>query len=123
LIESAHDCAEGGLAVTLAEGCFDSPFGVVVDLAAVGEVPPDFRIAATLFGESASRVVVSVRPEHRARLQELARELGVPAAVIGVTGGAQITMKVDGTVAVDVAVREAETRWLTAIETLMKVGR
>jgi phosphoribosylformylglycinamidine synthase len=123
LIESAHDCAEGGLAVTLAEGCFDSPFGVVVDLASVGEVPPDFRIAATLFGESASRVVVSVRPEHRARLQELARELGVPAAVIGVTGGAQITMKVDGTVAVDVAVREAETRWLTAIETLMKVGR
>ena len=123
VIESAHDCAEGGLAVTLAECSFDTPFGVVADVASVDSVPADFRVAATLFGESASRVVVSVRPEHGARLRELAREFGVPAAAIGTTGGARITMSVDGTVAVDVAVRDAETQWLTSIETLMEIGR
>jgi phosphoribosylformylglycinamidine synthase len=123
LIESAHDCAEGGLAVTLAECCFDSPFGVVVDVPSVGDVPSAFCVAATLFGESASRVVVSVRPEQSARFQELARELGVPTAVIGVTGGPRITLTVDGRAAVDVPVNEAETQWLTAIETLMEIGR
>ena len=35
LIRSAHDCAEGGLAVTMAECCFDSSFGVDVDVAGV----------------------------------------------------------------------------------------
>jgi phosphoribosylformylglycinamidine synthase subunit PurL len=123
LVESAHDCAEGGLAVTLAECCFDTAFGVVVDVPSVGEVPPAFRTAATLFGESASRVVVSVRSEQRARFQDLAREFGVPAALIGLTGGAQITLKVDGVTAVDVAVEDAETLWRTAIETLMEIGR
>jgi phosphoribosylformylglycinamidine synthase II len=123
VIESAHDCAEGGLAVTLAECCFDTPFGVVVDLPSVGEVPSTFRVDATLFGESASRVIVSVRPDHEARFQQLARELGVSAAVIGETGGARITLKVDGIAAVDAPVHEAETRWSTTIETMMEIGK
>jgi phosphoribosylformylglycinamidine synthase subunit PurL len=123
LLESAHDCAEGGLAVTVAECCFETPFGVVIELPLAGDVPNAFRIAATLFGESASRVVVSVRPEHGDRLQALAREFEVPVAIIGVTGGARITLRVDGLAAVDVPLREAETRWLTTIETLMEVGR
>jgi phosphoribosylformylglycinamidine synthase subunit PurL len=123
LIESAHDCAEGGLAVTLAECCFDTPYGVVVELASAGDAPPAFRVNATLFGESASRVVVSVRPEYGARFEDLAREFEVPARIIGETGGARITLKVDGTTAVDVTAKEAETRWATAIETLMEIGR
>jgi hypothetical protein len=40
----------------------------------------------------------------------------VPATVIGQTGGERITLRVDGTVAVDVAVAQAETEWATAIE-------
>ena len=123
LIESAHDCAEGGLAVTVAECCFETPFGVVIEVPSAGDVPTAFRVAATLFGESASRVVVSVRPEHGDRLQALAREFEVPVAIIGVTGGARITLRVDGIEAVDMPLREAETRWLTTIETLMEVGR
>jgi phosphoribosylformylglycinamidine synthase II len=123
VIESAHDCAEGGLAVTLAECCFDTSLGVVVELPSVGDAPPAFRVAATLFGESASRVVVSVRPEQGARLQELARGLDVPVAVVGRTGGERITITVDEQTAVDVSLKEAEARWLTAIETLMAVGR
>jgi phosphoribosylformylglycinamidine synthase II len=123
LIESAHDCAEGGLAVTLAECCFDTPFGVVVDVPSAGDVPAAFKVNATLFGESASRVVVSVRPDRAAPFQKLAGELGVPAHTIGETGGAHIRLRVDGVTAVEVLAKEAEMRWTTAIETLMEVGR
>ena len=59
LVESAHDCSEGGLAVTLAECTFDSGgIGVAVDLESIGTAP--WQVNATLFGESASRIVVSV---------------------------------------------------------------
>ena len=63
IIRSAHDCAEGGLAVTLAECCFDTALGVDVDVPAVVAGAAAWRDVATLFGESASRVVVSVSPE------------------------------------------------------------
>jgi phosphoribosylformylglycinamidine synthase len=119
VIESAHDCAEGGVAVTLAECCFDTPFGVSADLPAVGEVPEAFRVHATLYGESASRIVVSVRPELLTRLTTLAAESGVRARAIGETGGEQVTLKVDGAVAVDVSLKEAEMVWATAIERKM----
>ena len=119
LVESAHDCAEGGLAVTLAECCFDTPFGVTADLPAAGDAPADFRVNATLFGESASRIVVSARPEHVEQLRALASEFGVPAQLIGQTGGDRITLKVDGKTVVDVTAAQAERRWATAIESVM----
>jgi phosphoribosylformylglycinamidine (FGAM) synthase-like enzyme len=112
---SAHDCSDGGIAVTLAECTFDSGgTGCDVDLPA--ESQGDLRIPATLFGESPSRVVVSVRPEDRATLMHLAAEGGVPARIIGRTGGSRVRIAVDGQVAVDAALPEAEQLWKTAIE-------
>jgi phosphoribosylformylglycinamidine synthase len=119
VIESAHDCAEGGLAVTLAESAFDTPFGVVAEVASSTNVPGAFRVQATLFGESASRVVVSARPEQADRLRALAASHGVPVQALGTTGGDRLTFKVDGTVVIDVATKEAETVWATAIEKMM----
>ena len=54
LVESAHDCSEGGIAVTLAESGLPKGVGINVDLASLG-LPPEF----VLFGEDASRVVIS----------------------------------------------------------------
>jgi phosphoribosylformylglycinamidine synthase len=119
LIESAHDCAEGGLAIALAEASFDTPFGVVADVAAVTDGPAGWAVNATLFGESASRVVVSARPERVERFLELARDAGVPAEAIGWTGGDRIVLSVDGVAAVDVAAKDAERTWATAIESKM----
>jgi phosphoribosylformylglycinamidine synthase len=115
LIESAHDCAEGGLAVTLSECCFDTPFGVTAEVASVTDVPDHWRLNATLFGESASRVVVSVRPQHVDAVQALARELDVRFTTIGRTGGARIRLSVDARTVVDVAAADAERAWSTAI--------
>ena len=120
LVESAHDCAEGGLAITLAECCFDTSLGVTADLPAVEGISGAFAVNATLFGESASRIVVSVRPDDRERLMALAVEHGVAAQLIGETGGHRIALKVDGKMVLDAEAAAAERAWATAIETKMQ---
>jgi phosphoribosylformylglycinamidine synthase len=116
LIRSAHDCAEGGVAITIAECCFDTPFGVEVDLADVRGASGDYRDVATLFSESASRAVVSVAPGRVDELLALAAGAGVPAAAIGIVGGDRIRMSVDGRRLIDEPRTAAEEIWSTAIE-------
>jgi phosphoribosylformylglycinamidine synthase len=116
IIRSAHDCAEGGLAVTLAESCFDSSFGVEVDLAPVASEAAQWRTMATLFGESASRVVVSVSPGRVGQLLSMAAAANVPAAQIGIVGGDRIRISVAGERVVDESLAAAERIWSTAIE-------
>jgi phosphoribosylformylglycinamidine synthase subunit PurL len=112
LLESAHDCSDGGLAVTLAECAFDTD-----GIGFVGDVPGGDGMlpAAALFGESASRAVVSVKLESVAALMSLAAELGVPAAAIGRTGGSRLTIAVDGDPEVDCSLTEAEHTWASAL--------
>jgi phosphoribosylformylglycinamidine synthase len=120
LIQSAHDCADGGLAVTIAECTFDSGgTGVDVDLDGAGDAGP-FRVNATLFGESASCVVVSAGTGQRDAVFAAAAAAGVPARAIGLTGGERIRIAVDGHLAIDRSVGEAESAWATAIARLMK---
>jgi phosphoribosylformylglycinamidine (FGAM) synthase-like enzyme len=86
LLASAHDCSEGGLAVTLAESCIAGQTGFVGD----GERPPwggELRRDAVLFGESQSRIVVSCRPEALTALETLAGERAVPLLRLGRVGG------------------------------------
>jgi phosphoribosylformylglycinamidine synthase II len=118
LMCSAHDCSDGGLAITLAECAFDTGgIGCDVDLPAESA---GMKAPATLFGESASRVVVSVRPEDRATLLHLAAEAGVLARVIGRTGGSRLRIRVDGEQVIDCALDEAERTWSSAIERFFK---
>ena len=119
VLRSAHDCAEGGLAVTLAECCFGTALGARIDVPSAGDVPADFRINATLFGESATRAVVSVAPGQLAALVAAAAAHHVPARAIGQVEGERITLAVDGHTAVDIARDEAELAWSTAIEDRM----
>jgi phosphoribosylformylglycinamidine synthase len=128
LAASAHDCAEGGLAVAIAECCFDSGLGAVVDvpgvdLDAAAGVPPAMSDIATLFGESASRVVVSVAEDRAAELLERAKTGGVPAAVIGRVGGEAVRLSVDGRMVVDESRVELEREWATALDARFERGR
>jgi len=115
IIRSAHDCSEGGLAVTIAECCFDSSLGVEVEVKAVGAAAA-WRDVATLFGESASRAVVSVSAEHVDRLLAMAAAVNLPAARIGVVGGDRIRVSVDGERILDESLAAAELIWSTALE-------
>jgi hypothetical protein len=78
-----------------------------------------FQSIATLYGESASRIVVSVAPAHSAQVWTQRRWVGVPARVIGETGGDQIQISVGGSVAVKTTVARAEMAWATVIERTM----
>jgi phosphoribosylformylglycinamidine synthase len=112
MIRSAHDCAEGGFAVALSECCFDSG-GIGVDVrvpAATGAGELDL-VARTLFGESASRAIVSVESDSVNAVLAAARRAGVPAEAIGTTGGGRIRVQVDDHMTVDCALADAEARW------------
>ena len=116
LTRSAHDCAEGGFAVTLAECCFDAGMGAEVNVP--GVTPPAAAAwcdVATLFGESASRVIVSASPDRADDLVQKAAAAGVPAAVIGRTGGDRIRVSVSGRLVIDEQAQAAERIWATAI--------
>ena len=111
-LRSAHDCSDGGLAVALAECAFESDgigFDVTVPAGDAGGV------AAALYGEAASQVVVSVREADVDAVQEQAEAAGVPVHVLGRTGGARLRMKIDGEPAVDVALADAEQRWSSGL--------
>src|SRR5438445_13130024 len=75
LVKSAHDCSEGGLAVALAECCFNPEklFGAEINLKA-GDPPA----ATVLFSESQSRIVISVAPINLERTISILRESAVP---------------------------------------------
>ena len=113
---SAHDCAEGGLAVALAECCIESGgVGARVDLPASAGAGDGLDVVRGLFGESPSRIVVSATRDRRVELLERARALGVPAAVVGRTGGDRVTVSVAGAVVADVALEAAEHAWATGL--------
>ena len=82
LLLGAHDVSDGGLAVALAEACLTGATGCAVTL------PGD--AATFLFSESSARAVVAVRSGAESEFASLCAEAGVPAAVIGVTGGAAL---------------------------------
>jgi len=89
LLASAHDLADGGLAVALAEAVLTEGVGATVEL--VGGLAGLAPLAA-LVSESASRVLVSVEPGRAAELAALAEEAGMPAAPVGVTGGSALVI-------------------------------
>jgi phosphoribosylformylglycinamidine synthase II len=89
LLRSAHDVAEGGMLVALAECCLLGGRGARCGaFQPDGGVPPD----AALFGESQGRFVLSAAPGSIPALRRLAGDRGIELAVLGVTGGDAIEL-------------------------------
>jgi len=88
IVRSAHDCSEGGLAVALAEACFspEGPVGCEVSL------QTEERVDALLFGETPSRIVVSLDERRMSEWDRLATKIAVPWQVIGRVGGDHLTI-------------------------------
>ena len=108
LFASAHDIAEGGLAVALAEACISNPqqtLGARVTLEST--IRPD----ALLFGESQSRVLVSVQPANWPRLEELLNTSQLPFSVLGEVGGSDL--EISGYLKSGVA--SLRNQWRTAL--------
>jgi phosphoribosylformylglycinamidine synthase subunit PurL len=90
-VNSAHDCSEGGLAVALAECCFNPEklFGAEIDLK-MGDTPAP----AALFNESQSRIVISVAPEDLQKTMSMLQEREIPFQQLGRVGGDQLRVRI-----------------------------
>jgi phosphoribosylformylglycinamidine synthase subunit PurL len=109
LVQSAHDCSEGGLAVALAECCFNPErlFGAKIECSRrpVGDVEhgqetntsnaSHSEAATVLFNESQSRIVISVAPENLDKAISLLREGDVPFQQLGIVGGDKLQIRID----------------------------
>lgn len=108
LVASAHDCAEGGLAVAVAESAFTNQLGVDITV----EMPVE-----NLFAETQSRFVLSVKPEKQAEFEALAGDKAVKIGEVTNTGDLKLTA-LGGEI--NVATKKAEELWEEAIPCLMK---
>jgi phosphoribosylformylglycinamidine synthase subunit PurL len=105
LLSSAHDCSDGGLAVALAECCMmhDAPVGLEKApwIGAAVRVPFPARKDFVLFGEDASRIVVSLPNANVAALEAIAKACGAPLIRLGAVGGDRL--EIQGALSVPVA--------------------
>jgi phosphoribosylformylglycinamidine synthase II len=115
LADSAHDCSEGGVAVALAESAFPRGVGLKVNLAGQ-ELPPEF----VLFGEDASRVVMSCDRGNLLGIQQIAVKYGLRADIIGETAEEQVEIRIDGQVVVSASVADLREEYEGALERALK---
>jgi phosphoribosylformylglycinamidine synthase len=115
LAQSAHDCSDGGLAVTIAESCFSS-----LNRAATGAVielkDEDLSTAALLFSESPSRIVISFAPENIEEIQAIAKENDCPFEIIGQVGTKDLRILINDAEIVSIPILELENRWTNALK-------
>jgi phosphoribosylformylglycinamidine synthase len=115
LVESAHDCADGGLAVALVESALPGGVGLRVTLP-----KPQTALEFLLFAEDASRVVLSCDPIHLSRIQQVAEEYGVIADVLGETGSDSVEITVDEQLVISASVAELREVYEGALESALR---
>ena len=101
LVKSAHDCSEGGLAVALAESCFNPTglYGAEIRVAQLSKLRTNedrkLETCATLFNESQSRIVISVAPENLEKTMSILQERNVPHRKLGTVTGDELRIRID----------------------------
>jgi phosphoribosylformylglycinamidine synthase len=113
LLQSAHDCSDGGLAVALAESCFASHGRARVG--AQIELEGDLNPTAQLFSETPSRIVISFAESARERIEAIANARGCPVRVIGRVGGENFRLSVNGEECVAQPIAELEQLWRASL--------
>ncbi len=112
LVQACHDCAEGGVAVALAEMCIAGRTGAELQLV---HVPRDWHASYStdrviLFSESLGRFLVEVRPEDAPRFRELLAD--VPHECVAVVGGDRLVVNGrTGESILDLTIEEMEEAW------------
>jgi len=116
IISSAHDCSEGGLAVTLAESCITNGkrmLGAAVKLD--GLKKKKIKMDEILFGEAPSRIVISLNKGKLGLLEKILKKHSVPYQVLGNVGGGRFIMKYRDKKIVDLPLTKLSDTWRSAI--------
>src|SRR5215467_4042910 len=115
LIESAHDCSDGGIAVALAEKAFTKGIGARVNLTSHG-LFEEYAI----FGEDASRILVSCDPGGVTRIKEICGNHGVAADVVGETIASRLEVSLDGKSVISAAISDLNEPYESALQSALK---
>ncbi len=116
IVKSAHDSAEGGLMVCLAESCITNNKGMMGAIITVdGLNSKDMRLDEILFGESPSKIVVSVDEKNQKELEKLAEKHGVPFYKIGTVSGKKFVVKKGRSKIIDMSLSQMSHAWRKAI--------
>ncbi len=120
LLNSAHDCSDGGLAVAIAESCFSSlgrpAIGAMIKLLSNG-----LSAESLLFGESPSRIVISFSASNLEKVKELAGNC--PFDIIGTAGGTDIIMQIDGSTLISTAADDLESIWKYSLRDMLEASK
>ncbi|MBL8015707.1 MAG: phosphoribosylformylglycinamidine synthase subunit PurL, partial [Ignavibacteria bacterium] len=111
-INSAHDCADGGLAVAIAESCLinrNIPVGCYVN------IKRQDRQDFVLFNESQSRAVISFSPQMEAKVKDICRKLGSGIEILGKVGGNSV--KINN---IDIPLESAKDAYYNSISKIME---
>jgi phosphoribosylformylglycinamidine synthase len=108
LIQSAHDCSDGGLSVAIAESCFSGPNE---SLGATLKMNTSIRNDAMMFGESQSRIVISYSPENQAIIEENAKNADLYFLTLGKVEGTDLTIHINDKQFIKEKVSTLEAAW------------
>ena len=111
LLDVAHDCSDGGLAVALAEMCIAGGVGAQVKLDEIHERHRHMRSDVILFSEDPSRIIVGIPQDKVGQLEGKAASLGARLVRLGVTGGNNVTFSREHRDVVDLLVTEIGAAW------------
>ena len=113
LLRSAHDCADGGLAIALAECCFSSlnreVYGADIDITG------DYDVATRLFGETPARIIISFDESALGDIEEIVAAAGCPMTLLGNVGADRLRIESDGDEVIQVDVTEMESAWRSSL--------
>ncbi|MEL6603554.1 MAG: phosphoribosylformylglycinamidine synthase subunit PurL [Cyanobacteria bacterium J06614_10] len=114
-VRSAHDCAEGGMAIALAESCISGKKGATITLSA-----SDLRLDTLLFGEGGARIFVSVSPDCQRDWEEYCRDRLPECSLVGKVGSVQSDLVIKDAEGesplISMSVAALEKPWSSAIE-------
>jgi phosphoribosylformylglycinamidine synthase subunit PurL len=115
LLKTAHDCADGGFAVAVAESCFSSlnrqATGAEIELNQA-----DLSIEKLLFVESPSRIIISFAAGDAEKIQQIAAEYSCPLTVIGTVKGENLDITANGEKVISAKLSELEAAWRTSLK-------
>lgn len=110
LIQSAHDISDGGLAIAVAECCFEKELGATIYL------KDEIRLDALLFGESQSRFIISVKYNDKEEVIEFLRKHQLPFQELGTVGGKDFTIYFKEKKLIETSLKALKSIWQEALQ-------
>jgi len=120
LLQSAHDCSEGGIAMSLLESCFGARNGSSSGVRVL--LPNEAEPISWLFAETPSRAIISVKAENVGRVTDYLNKAEVEHLVLGEVGQETVEVNQSQTVLLRVESDRLRQRWAESLENMLTGG-